>query len=221
MKTTNNVRKMRTSRWIRNREYLSFMMLPVWLIGLRGLWKTCFLPMHDTILRILKVNGRLHTANYLSVVVRAIVLWVGGERLVQDAPTVRIRLNRSGLPLFLPGPLRMLFATFRGEDQASVLGVIKVTITVLSVYRVIGCAPILKLETITGPFSGVSATLPFAEVLHAVTMIPGLLSIQPVSWEHLSESAGPNSKHATWSCGLDALAFLCDPLTWYHWIAVA
>jgi hypothetical protein len=37
----------------------------------------------------------------------------------------------------------------------------------------------------------------------------------------MSESAGPNNKHSTWSAGLDAIAFLYDPITWYHWLCVA
>lgn len=221
MKHNFNSRKITTSRWIRNRELLSFMMLPVFLMGFRRLWKECFLPMHTSLLYLLHRNGRLWTAQYLAAVSRAIVLWVGGERLSQVGSTVRVALTRSGLPLFLPGPLRSIFSMLNGDNHALALRVIKVTLTVLSVYRVIGCAPILRLETVTGPFTGLSATLPIGEVRQVIDWLPGLLKIRPISWVHLSESAGPNSKHATWSCGLDAIAFLRDPLTWYHWLAVA
>jgi hypothetical protein len=220
MKHTPNA-KYTTSRWIRKRELLFFMMLPVWLSGLRGLWKECFLPIHNEILRLWKTNGSLWLSQYLACVSRAIVLWVGGERLVQDGPSVRVRLSRSGLPLLLPGCLRRIFHQLKGENHAYALSVIKVSLTILAVYRVLGCAPILKLETVTGPFTGTASQLLMWEIVQVVGLFPRALVLTKVAWTYLSESAGPNYKHSTWSAGLDAIAFLRDPFTWYHWICVA
>jgi len=213
--------KIRTSRWIRKRELLFFMMLPVWLIGLRGLWKECFLPMHKSLMKLWTTNGSLWLTQYLAQVSRAIVLWVGGKRLIQEGSVVRVALTRAGLPLLLPRALRIIFHRLHSDDQSYAWTVIKVTLTVLSVYRVIGCTPNLKLETVTGPFSGICATLPYWEVSEAVRLLPRGLTLAKVSWDYLSESAGPNGKHSTWSLGLDAISFLRDPLTWYHWLVVA
>jgi hypothetical protein len=219
--TMNNNRKIRTSRWIRKRELLFFMMLPVWLMGLRSLWISCFLPLHSKILKLWGTNGSLWLTQYLAQVSRAIVLWMGGERLVQRGPTVGVAMTRGGLPLILPKALRSIFYLIKGEDSFYALKVIKVTLTILSVYRVIGCAPLLKIETITGPFSGKCTTLPFWEVSSVIALLPRVLKLAPVSWELLTESAGPNSKRATWSCGLDALAFLRDPLMCFRWFSIA
>lgn len=197
------------------------MMLPVWLIGLRGLWGTCFLPLHNDILRLWSTNGSLWLSQYLALISRIIVLWVGKQPYVESNPTVRVRLTRYGLPAILPSCLRKIFLLIRGEDHAYALVVIRVTLTILSVYRVIGCRPNLKIETITGPFSGSAATLAAWEVGQAVGLLPRGLSLVKVSWTYLSESAGPNFKRATWSSGLDALAFLRFPLVWFHWVAVA
>lgn len=197
------------------------MILPVWLIGLRALWKTCYLPLHDSILRIWKTNGPLMLTMYLAECSRIIVLWVNATPYSSVTAKVRVRVTRSGLPVILPSELRKIFHLFRGIDHAYALKVIRVTLTVISVYRVIGCAPALKLETITGPFSGVSATLSLWEVRGAVSMLPGLVVVGTALWNYVSESAGPNFKKSTWSCGLDAIAFLRDPLTWYHWLMVA
>jgi len=196
-------------------------MLPVWLIGLRGLWGTCFLPLHNDILRLWSTNGSLWLSQYLALISRIIVLWVGKQPYVESNPTVRVRLTRYGLPAILPSCLRKIFLLIRGEDHAYALVVIRVTLTILSVYRVIGCRPNLKIETITGPFSGSAATLAAWEVGQAVGLLPRGLSLVKVSWTYLSESAGPNFKRATWSSGLDALAFLRFPLVWFHWVAVA
>jgi hypothetical protein len=224
MKNSNRTSEARltgNTRWILKRELRIFMMLPVWLMGLRRLWGTCFQPLHDRILELWKTNGSLWLTQYLSQVCRIIVLWVGNEPYGGTTASVRVRVTRSGLPILLPRALRNIFHLLRGEEHAYALRVIRVTLSVLSVYRVVGCAPILKLETITSPFSGLGATLTAWEVSQAIGFLPKALVIGRVSWTYLSESAGPNFRRSTWSCGLDALAFLRDPLVWYHWLAVA
>jgi len=203
------------------RELKIFMMLPVWLMGIRGLWAECFAPLSDTLLRFWKNNGPRWVAIYLSEACRIIVLWVNGTPYVPSSDAVRVRLTRSGLPVFLPGPLRKIFHLLRSEDHAYALKVIRVTLSVLSVYRVIGCVPALKLETITGPFSGATATLLLWEVTKAVNMLPRLLVLGRFTWKFLSESSGPNHKKSTWSAGLDAVSFLLDPLTWFNWMVIA
>jgi len=77
------------------------------------------------------------------------------------------------------------------------------------------------METITGPFTGMGATLLAREVAQVVTLLPKKLVVGRPHWTYMSESAGPNFKKSTWSAGLDAIAFLRDPLTWYHWFMVA
>nr|UOL49052.1 MAG: putative RNA-dependent RNA polymerase [Mitoviridae sp.] len=221
MKTSSQGRISSNSRWILKRELRVFMMLPVWLMGLRVIWKDCYMPMYTRILELWKVNGSLWVSQYLAQVSRIIVLWMNGVPFVQPTNGVRVRVTRYGLPLFLPGPLRVIFLQLRGDDHAYALRVIRVTLSALSVFRVIGCAPNLKLETIIGPFSGISATLPVWEVGQAVGMLPKALVIGKAAWTYMSESAGPNGKKSTWTSGLDALAFVRDPFTWYHWTMLA
>jgi hypothetical protein len=96
-----------------------------------------------------------------------------------------------------------------------------VTLTVLSVYRVLGCSPSLKLDTITGAFSGMEATLSVWEVTQAVGTLPRMLVLGRLSWKFFNESVGPNFKKSTWSAGLDAVSFMLDPLTWYNWMVIA
>jgi len=123
--------------------------------------------------------------------------------------------------MILPASLRRIFHLLRGGDHAYGFKVIRVTLTLLSVYRVLGCAPILKLSTITDGFSGLSSTLPVWEVAQVVGSLPRSLVIGRAIWTYVSESAGPNFKKSTWSAGLDAVAFLRDPLVWYHWLSIA
>lgn len=135
---------------------------------------------------------------------------------------VRVARARSGLPLIIPAPLRYLITTSRRNGSTVGWLALRVTLTILSVYRVISCKPILKLETITGPFQGELTTLPIVEVRHAIASlgltIKGVKSASPSLF---SEAAGPNYPRATWSSGLDALAFLCSPLQWWYWLVIA
>jgi len=209
------------TRWIFRRELKVFMMLPVWLIGLRKLWGTCYLPLAQRIIRLWNTNGPLWLTQYLSEMSRIIVLWVNNSPYVRPTKGIRVRLTRSGLPVLLPSELRKIFHLLRGVDHAYALNVIRVTLTVLSVYRVIGCAPHLRIETITSPFTGSGATLLFWEVSQAVGMLPKLMVYGKVAWTYMSESAGPNFKKSTWSSGLDALSYVRDPHTWYHWFMIA
>lgn len=76
---------------------------------------------------------------------------LGGEvTLSSQEPRVA---TRRGLPLIIPGALRLLI-------EAGDPVIIRVVFTVLSVYRVIPAYPKLKLGTITSPFSGVYKDLP-------------------------------------------------------------
>jgi hypothetical protein len=157
------------TRWILRRELKSFIMLLVWMFGLRKLWKDCFLPLHNNILKYWRSNGSLWLTQYLAAASRIIVFWVSGQPYTDRSDSVRVRLTRGGLPVFLPASLRALFYLIRTEDHARGLLVIRVTLSILSVYRVIGCGPNLKMSTITGAFSGVSSTLPEWEVSQAVS----------------------------------------------------
>lgn len=98
---------------------------------------------------------------------------------------------------------------------------LRCVLSILTVYRVIGCRPVLKIETITDSFQGLSTTLPFEELHRVIALFPGSLILKPATPHLMSEAAGPNYPRATWSSGLDALAFLPNPLIWVSWIVIA
>jgi hypothetical protein len=92
--------------------------------------------------------------------------------------------------------------------------VVKAVLTVLSVYRVIGCNPKVKVETITSPFTGTDQVLALGEIIRVVKMLATKLVVKPASPLFINESAGPNFNRGTWGSGLDALAFIFQPLVW-------
>jgi len=94
-----------------------------------------------------------------------------------------------GLPRIIPGPLR---SEIRKDNPV----VIRMVLTSLAVFRIIKCPGKLKLETITGPFTGISETLPDYELSRALRSIFGRAkSLKDLSApKHLFlMAAGPNS----------------------------
>lgn len=173
-------------------------------------------------MRLWKASGRNFLVAYLKECCKICVLWVSGETYTPLPRGVRVSRARSGLPLILPARLRWLIATSRRSGSTVGWVALRVTLTILSVYRVIGCRPNLKLESITGPFQGKTATFLTIEVRHAITCLEFTLKgLKPASPDLFSEAAGPNYPRATWSSGLDALAFWCNPLQWVHFCVIA
>lgn len=77
---------------------------------------------------------------------------VAGDLAKPSEDGLRVGMRR-GLPLIIPGDLRLLI-------EAKDTVVIKLTLTILSVFRVMPSYPKLKLETITSPFNGISESVP-------------------------------------------------------------
>lgn len=112
--------------------------------------------------------------------------FVAGERVVVTK-TIPLSLV-GGLPRIIPGPLR---ASVRKGDP----NVIRLVLSAFAVFRILKCPGILKTETITDPFKGVSETLPDYEVSLALNSLFG--KVHKISFldkpKHLFlTSAGPN-----------------------------
>lgn len=134
------------------------------------------------------------------------------NELTQSSEEPRVATRR-GLPLIIPGDLRLLI-------EAKDPKIIKLVLTVLSVFRVIPAFPKLKLETITGPFKGVFKSTPeiisVCELLKSRFKLPSYFKMDKgpgVRWVPLLTltTAGPNHKNQLLGYPLDALALSQDP----------
>lgn len=121
--------------------------------------------------------------------------------------------TRRGLPLIIPGDLRLLI-------EAKDPKVIKLVLTVISVFRVMPAVPKLKLETITSPFTGSFKTTPeiisVCEQLKSRFKLPSYFNMDKgpyVRWVPLLTltTAGPNNTNQLLGYPLDALALSQDP----------
>jgi hypothetical protein len=194
----------------------------VWATGLKDQRTVCYQPLVRNITRLWKASGRGFLAAHLKECVRIVVLWASHLPYSPQPRGVRVALSRSRLPLLLPACLRYLITTSRRSGSSKGWVAMRVTLTILSVYRVIGPPPNLKIETITSPFDGMAATLPLWEVKQSLSRLDiTLKGLKPALPYLFSEAAGPNYPRATWSSGLDALAFWCAPLQWWHFNVIA
>lgn len=87
---------------------------------------------------------------------------------------------------------------------------VKLVLTILNLYRVWPCARVLKLETITDPFRGISMELPIIELKRVVKLLP--FTGKPGKAKGLNiTTAGPNFKISSLSAPFDAFAFALQP----------
>jgi hypothetical protein len=163
---------------------------------------------------MVKLSGMTFTCQYLKECVRLCQKRIAGEH-TQSSDEPRVAICR-GLPLIIPGDLRL-------RMEAKDLRIIKVVLTVLSVFRVMPAAPKLKLETITSPFKGVFKTTP--EIISVVQQLK-LSFIDKKTKEYFDAdrspfvvrrrlitltTAGPNHKNQLLGYPLDALALTRNP----------
>lgn len=107
---------------------------------------------------LLDTNGVKFTTEYLKECYRLAQHYLSGHAsstpLDSGGPRVA---SRRGLPLIIPGPLRL---KFEAMDKMC----IRIVLSILSIFRIFKYPGVLKLETITNPFSGIAETLHPAEV---------------------------------------------------------
>lgn len=186
------------------RGFLSFNKLSnfgrilVWLVSDIESKQYCF-TMIQRVQSLWKRNGPTFTCSYLKESHRLVMKVVSGNpEESQNSPRVA---TRRGLPLIIPGPVRLRIEA--GEPI-----IIKLTLTILSLYRVIACKPVMKINTITDPFKGLTQVLPEYELRSALNKLSVHKYRLVKSGRLLTlTSAGPNTRVSALGAGLDAIAF--------------
>lgn len=150
-----------------------------------------------------KRNGPLFTVMYLKESHRLTMKQLGGSPgKCETFPRVA---TRRGLPLIVPGKLRLLI-------EQNDISVIRGVLSIITVYRVINCKSTLKLSTITDPFKGRVERFSPHELKDGLQMLHlKKLFIEQLNTMIPSVKAGPNSKIATLGATLDAKAFSESP----------
>lgn len=205
-------------KWISKKEFTRFCQLPVWICGQRSLWKSCYRPLSLNLLRLWSKGGDKWFIQYCAECSKILVSWAGNESLNRANNSVLVSVTKRGIPKVLPVPLRKLVVSYKHSSYQGKLA-LRLTLTILSVYRVIGTFPVLKLGTITSPFGGVDRELPLREIKRSLNLLTKTtFTLAQPDLGTISDSSGPNYARATWSSGLDAIAMSYHPLVWEAWI---
>nr|AHF48628.1 RNA-dependent RNA polymerase [Sclerotinia sclerotiorum mitovirus 12] len=178
--------------------FFQYFRLLIWALQLD---KRNFMKFAVRVRSLLTHNGRKFTVLYLKECYRIVQHFVSGNPVLvtNELPLSIVR----GLPSIIPGVLRL-----RMHDGDP--GVIRGVLTCLSVFRVIKFPGDVKFDTIVGPFTGLSSTLPIYELLAVKSSLPPLGELRPIRWL-FSRSAGPNCKVAGLGIWLDIKAWSSRP----------
>lgn len=182
--------------FIRLNEIGPFSRALLWLFSETRHKRLIFL-MSSSINTMIAKNGTIFTTLYLKECVRLLMKVVAGEP--EECTTFPRVGTRRGLPLIIPGPLRV---SIERRD----IVVIQLVISLLSVYRVVKIKPTLKINTITDVFKGFSKTLDILEIKESLRRLGtrGKFITFPEATLMPTTTAGPNYKISVLGCTLDA-----------------
>jgi hypothetical protein len=184
--------------------YVNFLIL---VSGVPKTHRTDFYKLRDRILKTYKTNGKTFTCMYLKEACRLVSKNLSGEETrSSDEPRVA---SRRGLPLIIPGKLRLLM-------EANDPKITRVVLTILSIYRTMVIPSKLKLESITDPSSGIIETIPEVPLIlgylktlfvkEKILFLKGKSLITPTHRLLNLSSSGPQSKVQMLGYPADALA---------------
>lgn len=204
--------------------YWQFVRVSVWLlIRNHKVAGDSFLKLAKRIEKLYLLSGKNFTVSYLKEAHRLTMKTLAGEQ-PKSLLEPRVAMRR-GLPLIIPGDLRLLI-------EAKDVRVVKAALTLLSVFRVIPATPKLKLETITDPHKGLVTDLPemglvMQKLLNITRGNPGYTYFQESNKSSVFarardllrlSTAGPNERFQLTGYPSDALAFDENPglLKWFE-----
>jgi hypothetical protein len=131
--------------------------------------------------------------------------YVSGHPTTSPMGGVLVRVDRSGIPLMIPGFLRIRIR----EREADV---IRCVLTLSSLFRCMKSTPRLKIESIVDSFKGVTPRLPETEVSQIWERFFSKFKVTLREAKLLpSVSAGPNHRVALFSLIADGLAMRNSP----------
>jgi len=128
----------------------NFTRILLWLLSENDMKRFIF-QMVSTFHTINKNSGTLFLVGYLKESHRLVMKQVSGNP--EECSTTPRVATRRGLPLIIPGKLRL-------RIEAKDAQMITLVLSILTVYRIIQVPGVLKLNTITDGFTGSSKTLP-------------------------------------------------------------
>jgi len=205
-------------QFVKTTEMWSMAVLLVRLCGLT-VHLSEFKELTTRMVTLWKKSGKKFLVLYLKEAVRMVIAFLNHSQYTLPKGGTEVRKDRRGLPMIVPGKLRVHFRLARDEGAFPSILVTRAVLTVLSFYRVISFRQKPDLSSIIGSFTGVSPLFLTEELVKVMALFPKVQLGKP-SW-FISESAGPNGPKATWFSFVDAISFLYNPRQWVAWLVFA
>jgi len=221
--------------WLRLKEVGKFFKLTVWIYSVQQ-HEWAFRILRDRIIKISRPlfysgGANMHSFLYLKECVRLVIVYLAGtpdHGFVLGR--IMVRKDRWGLPVIIPKYLRIflrLYFVYISNksifhlEYKGINNVITCILSLLSIYRIFPTKPLPSLDTITGPFTGIWKSIDSAMLVRAMKEIPLKFFKLEAPKLLLIESAGPNGFKSTWTCALDVIAFILNPMLLFSYITYA
>lgn len=197
-------------------ELKSFFKLPSIITSTKGEISALKL-LNSRIVKLVETSGWTFCFLYLKEVNRLTIRALAGQAETSWNNSIpRVKRDSHGLPTIIPLSLRKSLLT---PDKF--VSIVRVTLCVLSVYRVFKVPVKPDLGSILNPFDGLASTLPCLRISKALKMLD-LRSVRFSSFRgFISEAAGPNTKFSSWGATIDALAFIEYPKQLLTFVRIA
>lgn len=197
-------------------ELKSFYKLPSLITSTKGNVSALKL-LNSRIVKLVETSGWTFCFLYLKEVIRLTIRALAGQSETSWNNSIpRVKRDSHGLPTIIPLSLRKCLITPEKN-----IAIVRVTLCILSVYRVFKVPVKPSLDSITEPFNGLASTFPCLRISKALKM----LDLRPIKFSSfkgfISEAAGPNTKFSSWGATIDALAFIEYPRQFITFVRIA
>jgi len=198
------------NRWIRQHEFKNYVKITAWITSTTHM-RANYNILVERIAKLIKASGFTWTFAYLKEVNRLTTRALAGT---PDFTSSFVGRDKYGLPTIIPGYVREVLRSFIDKTMRSQVArrVIIATLSILGIFRTFPTTVQPSLVTVQEPFTGTTKLLPVEEMKAALKSMGhkdayprlSLGNFKPL----ISKKAGPNGTFATWSAGIDAIAFI-------------
>jgi hypothetical protein len=207
--------KVNKKEWITLNELKSFYKLPIIITRSKDSSPSLKL-LNSRIVTLVENSGFLFAFSYLKEVMRLTIRSLAGQpEPLWNNSIPRVKRDPHGLPTIIPLSLRKSLM-----DPSKNVGIVRVTLCILSVFRVFKVPVKPSMNSILDPFNGSASTFAYLRISKALKMLNFRAKFS-VFRGFISESAGPNTKFATWGAVIDALAFIEYPRQFITFVRIA
>nr|UPW42098.1 MAG: putative RNA dependent RNA polymerase [Guangxi sediment mito-like virus 1] len=193
--------------WIKPKEFNKFLNLVIWITGAYE-HKSDLKLLKDRYHRLWKRSGSNFTFLYLKECLKLCIQSLAGNPQLEYSKGICVARDDHGLPLIIPYNLRLFFVN---KDWKMV----RVILTVLSIFRVFPTTPKISLSTILDPFTGVVQSFDQHLLRRALGELCTGMVLPSIKLVKL-ETSSPDSVKACFGSSNAIMALWSRPISIYY-----